>query len=84
MNYLGPSGVVHCFQILRILFESPVNFHLSEMYTLQDVILNMDGKVEQLVIIKFLCGERANLVEIHSRLMQVFQEDSYTLSNIYE
>jgi hypothetical protein len=44
----------------------------------------MDMKVEQHVIIKFLCGEGADHVERHSRLLNTFQEDAYTLSSIYE
>jgi hypothetical protein len=54
------------------------------MYMLRDVIPIMDAKVEQHIIIKFLCGEGVDPVEIHSRLLHAFQEDIYTLSSIYE
>jgi hypothetical protein len=44
----------------------------------------MDAKMGQRVIITFLSSEGVDAIEIHSRLLQVFQEDAYTISGVYE
>jgi hypothetical protein len=33
---------------------------------------------------KFLLSEKRDAVEIHSKIVQAFQEDGYTLSSVYE
>jgi hypothetical protein len=57
---------------------------ISAARTLKNVNHPMNAKVEQRVIIKFLSNEGADAIEIHHRLLQAFQEDVYTLSNVYE
>jgi hypothetical protein len=44
----------------------------------------MTAKPEQRIIMKFLCSDGTDPVEIHSRFLQAFQEDAYMLSSVYE
>jgi hypothetical protein len=44
----------------------------------------MNAKVEQRAIIKFLSNEGADAIEIHHKLLRVFQDDAYTISRVYE
>jgi hypothetical protein len=49
-----------------------------------NVDCEMDARVEQRVIIKFLSNEGADPTEVHHKLLRNFQEDVYTVSSAYE
>jgi hypothetical protein len=57
---------------------------ISAARTLQNVNDQMNAKVEQRVIIKFLSKEEADEIEIHHRLFRAFQEDAYIVSSVCE